>query len=200
MAFFEPLVIFFLSAAGWLLDTTVSPLLSFFETPTIYDESRLYKLPYESGRNSFLLRGYDGLFSHERGSFALDFNMVEGTNVLAARSGKVIRVEDSNTGMCPFDQTCSNNLIEIRHEDGTVSSYLHIQQGGGCVEVQKTVQQGDVIAKSGRVGISTGPHLHFDVSGADEPTYADVSGDGIPRPQGFYTSANTIGVNHCNDS
>lgn len=195
--FFLSLLYFFLNVGGWVLDT-VSPVLFFFKRPRTYDESRLYKLPYREGKTVFVAQGYDGAFSHS-GSNALDFNMVEGTDVLATRAGTVIQVVDSYTEGCPFGG-CPANRIAISHEATQETSYyLHLQPGGACVEVGQTVEQGDVIGKSGTTGLSIGPHLHFEVSGAveDEPTFVDVRGDGIPKFLGFYTSANAVGVNYC---
>jgi len=187
----------FLNFGGWLLDT-VSPVLFFFDRPRIYDESRLYKLPYREGKTVLVAQGYDGAFSHS-GRNALDFNMVEGTDVVAARAGTVIQVEDSYTEGCPFGG-CLGNFIAISHEATQETSYyFHLKPGGACVEISQTVEQGDVIGKSGSTGFSTVPHLHFEVLGAvdDEPTFADVRGDGIPTVYGFYTSANAVGVNYC---
>ena len=63
------------------------------------------------------------------------------------------------------------------------------------------MERGDVIGRSGNVGSSTLPHVHLELiddAAAAPPTLADVgSDDGIPAAFGFYTSANTINVNHC---
>jgi murein DD-endopeptidase MepM/ murein hydrolase activator NlpD len=69
--------------------------------------------------------------------------------------------EDSDTGgaSMKFDQY--NNYVLIRHEDGSLGHYCHLQKGGVCVKPGDTVAAGDRIARSGNTGFSSGPHLHF---------------------------------------
>lgn len=176
--------------------------------PTEYDTSRLYYLPYEYGVASGVVQGYDGHHSHV-GEYSLDFKMPVGSLILAAREGTVVEVVDVHSGNCPQSKNCSNNLIYINHDsgpdaDGTQGRYLHIETGGACVKVGDKVQQGDVIALSGNVGISLIPHLHFQVVGASAPpTFVDVNegGSGIPDASTsyapMYASANQIRTDHC---
>ena len=51
--------------------------------------------------------------------------------------------------------------VRIKHEDGTVSLYGHIESF--MVQVGQRVTAGDEIAKMGNRGFSTGPHLHFEI-------------------------------------
>src|SRR5207249_5813342 len=53
------------------------------------------------------------------------------------------------------------NYVLIRHEDGTLGHYCHLQKNGSVVKVGQTVATGDVIAHSGNTGFSSGAHLHF---------------------------------------
>jgi murein DD-endopeptidase MepM/ murein hydrolase activator NlpD len=43
------------------------------------------------------------------------------------------------------------------------ASYMHLQKGTIKVKVGDKVAMGDVLAKSGNTGESTGPHLHFEI-------------------------------------
>lgn len=68
------------------------------------------------------------------------------------------------------------------------------QKGGSLVAVGDRVTQGQPIARSGNVGHSLGPHLHFEVrnntSRVTLPvSFADVAEDlGVPRMFHAYTS------------
>lgn len=157
-----------------------------------------YLLPFPNGTTAWVGQGYDGVFEPHH---AYDFVLPEGTPVLAARDGVVTRVVDSHTGNCPFSQDCPNNLIYIRHGDGSAadpvveSRYLHIQTGSATVQVGQSVRQGDTIARVGNVGISLTSHLHFEIDQRGQPNirgqFADIGcDDGEPQYFRFYTSRN----------
>lgn len=174
---------------------------------TIYDSNRPYALPFEKGYAADLYQGYFGTLSHE-GEYSLDFLMPIGTRVLAARAGIIEKVVESNTSTCPITKNCEANYIYLRHSDGTQARYIHIDTNGACVQVGELVDQGDVIALSGHIGISSLPHLHFQVvsanpnqlSSEDKPAFRDVNnqGTGFPVPKQSYTSSNSIRIDHCN--
>lgn len=128
-----------------------------------YDTNFKYNLPFENGTTFKLSQGYNGKLSHQNKS-QLDFTMPIGTKLTAVRGGKVVRVVDVNNKHCPTD-ACKkyNNYIDILHDDGTFAEYVHIKRKGAKVKVGDTVKKGQLIALSGNVGWSTGPHLHFSV-------------------------------------
>lgn len=51
----------------------------------------------------------------------------------------------------------------ISHSDGMYTLYAHLHEGTINVKVNDSVRQGQVIAKVGSSGRSTGTHLHFEV-------------------------------------
>lgn len=82
----------------------------------------------------------------------IDFSAAIGTPIIAAASGVVSRSGwDSQYG----------NVIEINHAEGFKTRYAHASQL--LVRVGQTVGRGDLIAKVGNTGRSTGPHLHYEV-------------------------------------
>src|SRR5258708_8531911 len=90
--------------------------------------------------------------------------MPQGTRVQAARGGIVAKVkDDSDTGGSSMKYDRYNNYILIRHADGTLGHYCHLQKGGCLVKPGQIVEVGEVIAHSGNTGFSSGPHLHFSV-------------------------------------
>ena len=171
------------------------------EEPTLYDSERPYRLPYTYGEDRFVIQGYSGPFGHS--GFELDFVMPVGTPVLAARSGVVTAVQDSQSGNCPIEKNCSNNFVYIDHLDGSYAAYLHIKQFGACVSSGMVVNQGDVIALAGNVGISALPHLHLGIMpfNGEPPAFADVNqfGSGVPEMGNFYMSFNRVGEDYCNE-
>jgi hypothetical protein len=125
------------------------------------DSSFVYALPYEQGASHLVVQGYYSAYSHKNRA-AIDFKMKRGTKILAARRGVVIRLkEDGERGGLNKKYRQDGNLIVIQHEDGTRAGYWHLQKNGALVNVGDTVQQGQVIALSGKTGYSALPHLHF---------------------------------------
>lgn len=84
----------------------------------------------------------------------VDFGMSVGTDILAAADGKVVAL--GNNGRYAYGR-----YIAIDHGNGLVTMYGHLSATKKSVGTK--VKRGDVIAKSGNTGYSTGPHLHFTV-------------------------------------
>jgi murein DD-endopeptidase MepM/ murein hydrolase activator NlpD len=151
-----------------------------------------YRLPWVAGVRRLCIQSNRGIVSHRgREEFAFDFGMPVGSEVCAARGGVVIRVVAGNDGHGP---NSPNNLIAIDHGDGTSGWYLHLQKNGSLVAVGDRISQGQPIARSGHVGRSLAPHLHFDVrETATNKTlpvsFSDVPSDlGVPRMLHAYTA------------
>ncbi|MBL4781348.1 MAG: M23 family metallopeptidase [Porticoccaceae bacterium] len=82
----------------------------------------------------------------------VDFAGKEGSDVLAVASGIVTRSE-------PYKGY--GRLVEIDHGEGYVTRYGHNKSN--LIKVGDLVKKGQVIAKMGSTGRSTGPHVHFEV-------------------------------------
>lgn len=132
-------------------------------------------------------------FLHKgRCRYAWDFLMPIGTEIRASRTGKVVEVIDEHERR---GLSKPNNEIYIEHEDGTRGRYCHIKRNSSKVKVGQMVNRVQVIALSGDVGKSLGPHLHFEVIDPSRNTipvqFVDVDRhEGIPRATYFYTSRN----------
>jgi murein DD-endopeptidase MepM/ murein hydrolase activator NlpD len=131
------------------------------------DSSYIYTLPFENKKKVFLIQAYESKLSH-KGERALDFKVKKGTRVCAARDGVVISMrEDSDKGGLKDENLSDGNYISIKHADGSVAHYWHLQKDGVAVSVGDTVQKGQWIGLSGNTGYSSFPHLHFEVQGYD---------------------------------
>lgn len=76
-----------------------------------------------------------------------------GANVYAARAGYVIRSSDEGDGY--------GNCVIIDHGDGFISLYAH--NSYNTVYTGQYVDKGELIAYAGNSGISSGPHLHYEI-------------------------------------
>jgi len=90
----------------------------------------------------------------------IDFAAASGTDIFAAESGTVI-VAQSMSGY--------GNTVIIDHGNGLWTLYGHIRKGGIKVKAGEVVKKGQKIAEVGSTGVSTGPHLHFEVRLNEKP-------------------------------
>lgn len=93
-------------------------------------------------------------YSSGRYHGGIDFPVSTGSNVYAAASGTVILVKYLN-------YYSYGRYLIIDHGDGLSTLYAHNSQI--LVSVGEKVSAGQVVAKSGSTGNSTGPHCHFEV-------------------------------------
>lgn len=92
--------------------------------------------------------GGEGVTVHD----GIDIASFAGTDIFAVLDGTV---EEAG-----FDSVRGNYLL-VDHGNGLETLYAHCQEL--CAEAGDAVEQGQVIAKVGSTGQSTGPHLHFEV-------------------------------------
>ena len=91
----------------------------------------------------------EGASSNHQG---MDIGAASGSNIIAAAAGEVIISTYSYS---------AGNYIMINHGGGVYTVYMHCSQL--LVSKGDQVTQGQVIAKVGSTGYSTGPHLHFGI-------------------------------------
>jgi murein DD-endopeptidase MepM/ murein hydrolase activator NlpD len=77
----------------------------------------------------------------------------QGDAIVAAADGQVVTVD--------YDATGFGNYVIIKHKHGFYTRYGHMQQFR--VGTGQRVQQGQTIGYIGNTGLSTGPHLHYEV-------------------------------------
>lgn len=83
----------------------------------------------------------------------LDISVPKRTPVHAAEAGRVIHSDSSLAGY--------GNMIIIKHAGDYSTVYAHNQRNR--VKVGDFVEQGQVIAESGKTGRASAPHLHFEI-------------------------------------
>ena len=96
---------------------------------------------------------------HRQMHAGLDFAMPVGTPIYATANGVVLSV-----GMQPG----YGHMVEIRHNFGFGTRYGHLN-GKYLVKQGDFVRKGDIIAYSGNSGLSTGPHLHYEIRFISKP-------------------------------
>jgi murein DD-endopeptidase MepM/ murein hydrolase activator NlpD len=121
----------------------------------------LLRKPMSGGtfRSGFGARRHP-LLGYVRAHTGVDWSAPRGTPIMAAGDGE-IAYADWKSGY--------GNYIEIRHNNGYTSAYAH--QTGFAKGIRKgvRVRQGQIIGFVGSTGLSTGPHLHYEVHVNDNP-------------------------------
>ncbi len=129
-----------------------------------------YRVPFDCGRTTYCSNGNHTSLHDGKDEYAYDFPAPVGTTVRAMRGGTVLAVRNVSKPGDPCynggGSACANlaNTLEIKHSDGTVALYMHLSSSS--VKAGQTVKQGDVVAKSGNSGWSTGPHVHVQLQNA----------------------------------
>ena len=118
-------------------------------------EKALMKTPINGARLSspFGMRKHPilGFNKMHRGT---DFAAPMGTPIMASGSGTIIRAKWCGGG---------GNCIKIKHNSTYQTVYAHMKSFAKGMKVGKKVRQGQIIGYVGSTGMSTGPHLHYEV-------------------------------------
>ena len=83
-----------------------------------------------------------------------DFAAPMGTPIMASGDGKVTKA-----GWCGGGGNC----VKIRHNSTYQTVYAHMSKFGRGIKKGARVKQGQIIGYVGSTGLSTGPHLHYEV-------------------------------------
>ena len=83
-----------------------------------------------------------------------DFAALSGTPIMASGTGKIIRARWCGGG---------GNCVKIKHNSTYETIYAHMKSFARGIKEGKRVKQGQVIGYVGSTGLSTGPHLHYEV-------------------------------------
>jgi murein DD-endopeptidase MepM/ murein hydrolase activator NlpD len=132
----------------------------------VHEDNRLYSLPIavkDVGRVC-ISQGFNGSSTHYdvQNRYAMDIPAPEGTSVRAARAGMVMDVANDYFRTGKDSKLLSRaNYVRILHDDGTMALYAHLQLESIQVHMGRRVETGQIIARVGSTGYSSGPHLHF---------------------------------------
>lgn len=94
------------------------------------------------------------VLGYTRAHKGVDFRASTGTPIPAAGAGRVV-ARSYNNG--------HGNYIKIRHNGSYETLYAHMSRFAKGVVVGTNVKQGQTIGYVGSTGLSTGPHLHYEI-------------------------------------
>ena len=118
-------------------------------------EKALMKTPINGARlsSSFGMRKHPilGFNKMHKGT---DFAAPAGTPIMASGSGTVLLAKWCGGG---------GNCIKIKHNSTYETIYAHMKSFAKGIRKGKKVKQGQIIGYVGSTGLSTGPHLHYEV-------------------------------------
>ena len=115
----------------------------------------LMKTPINGARlsSSFGLRKHP-ILGYTKMHKGTDFAARSGTPIMASGSGTVTRARWCGGG---------GNCIKIKHNSTYETIYAHMKNFAKGIKEGRKVKQGQIIGYVGSTGMSTGPHLHYEV-------------------------------------
>lgn len=115
----------------------------------------LLRTPVDGARltSKFGMRRHP-ILGYARAHQGVDFGAGAGTPVIAAGDGVVVKAQRWRG---------YGNWLQIRHSGGWDTGYAHLSRYARGVRPGMKVRQGQVVAYVGSTGMSTGPHLHYEV-------------------------------------
>tara|TARA_A100001035_G_C27772652_1_gene497214 strand:+ start:170 stop:1516 length:1347 start_codon:yes stop_codon:yes gene_type:complete len=115
----------------------------------------LMKTPINGARlsSSFGMRKHP-ILGYNKMHRGTDFAAPSGTPIMASGSGTVIRARWCGGG---------GNCVKIKHNSTYQTVYAHMKSFAKGIKEGRKVRQGQIIGYVGSTGLSTGPHLHYEV-------------------------------------
>ena len=115
----------------------------------------LMKTPINGARlsSSFGMRKHP-ILGYNKMHRGTDFAARSGTPIMASGSGTVIRARWCGGG---------GNCVKIKHNSTYETIYAHMKAFAKGIKEGRKVKQGQIIGYVGSTGMSTGPHLHYEV-------------------------------------
>ena len=115
----------------------------------------LMKTPINGARlsSSFGMRKHP-ILGYNKMHKGTDFAAPSGTPIMASGSGTITRARWCGGG---------GNCVKIKHNSTYETIYAHMKAFGKGIKEGRKVKQGQIIGYVGSTGLSTGPHLHYEV-------------------------------------
>ncbi|HIO51026.1 MAG TPA: M23 family metallopeptidase [Pelagibacteraceae bacterium] len=129
---------------------------SYFDINGKSVEKALMKTPINGARlsSSFGMRKHPILGFNKKHT-GTDFAAPSETPIMASGSGTIVLAKWCGGG---------GNCIKIKHNSTYETIYAHMKSFARGMKKGKKVRQGEIIGYVGSTGISTGPHLHYEVT------------------------------------
>jgi murein DD-endopeptidase MepM/ murein hydrolase activator NlpD len=102
--------------------------------------------------SNFSLSRFHPILHYARPHEGIDVSAPMGAPIVAPAGG-IVRLVTVETGY--------GNVLEIDHGDGIITKYAHCSRI--VVHAGQKVKRGQIIANVGSTGLSTGPHVHYEI-------------------------------------
>ena len=115
----------------------------------------LMKTPINGARlsSSFGMRKHP-ILGYNKMHRGTDFAAPSGTPIMASGSGTITRARWCGGG---------GNCVKIKHNSTYETIYAHMKAFAKGIKEGRKIKQGQIIGYVGSTGLSTGPHLHYEV-------------------------------------
>ncbi|MBO6472315.1 MAG: peptidoglycan DD-metalloendopeptidase family protein [Pelagibacteraceae bacterium] len=130
-------------------------LFGYFDINGKSMEKALMKTPINGARlsSSFGLRKHP-ILGFNKKHLGTDFAAPPGTPIMASGTGTIVKAQWCGGG---------GNCIKIKHNSTYSTVYAHLMKFASGIKSKTKVKQGQIIGYVGSTGLSTGPHLHYEV-------------------------------------